>query len=194
MGGRGKPVVSQKRVAGRKVPPVVKKNFACSDFFPPASVRQGSGGRPPRGALDQAVALLGAEGRNVDDRQRVGRFEPQQAAGTHADQALAGLQDRQGTVQPFEIVDARVRQERQLPKMLTIRLRALLRRPGFSTTGSAACSWLGFRRDGAGRDHGLRGLGLLGRPLLLLGLGERDRLFLGLCIGLLEGGCVGRSA
>ena len=186
MGGRGKPVVSHTmhgRAKGSR-----PNRFFCgdSDCRSQAAARSGAPFDKEAmavrhsGALDQAVALLGAEGWNVDDRQRVRRFEPQQAAGTHADQALAGLQDRQGTVQPLEIVDFSVRGSPASSRLLgwrnrlVRRLRTLPRTP-VSCSGAALVAprrpaWLRFRngdRRGGGRGC-CRCLGRLAPPRLFL--------------------------
>lgn len=60
-----------------------------------------------RFGLDEEVPSLGAEGRDIDHRQRIGGFQPQPAAWMHGRQTLLRLEDGQRAVQPAKIVDVR---------------------------------------------------------------------------------------
>src|SRR5690606_2487152 len=54
--------------------------------------------------LDQPVAVFIAEGGNVDDRKRVGGFQPDARSGRHCLQTATGLQHRKRAFQPAQIV------------------------------------------------------------------------------------------
>ena len=84
MGGRGQPVIGpitsrrDKGSAGSKINPTKSVFFRKAPFDQEAVAFGGCF------ALDELVALIRAEGRNIDRRQRVGGFEPEPVAGTHS--------------------------------------------------------------------------------------------------------------
>ncbi len=84
MGGRGQPVIGPITSHRDKGSADFKKNPAKSDFFRDASFDQEAVAFGGRFALDELVALIRAEGRNIDRSQWVGGLEPEPAAGTHS--------------------------------------------------------------------------------------------------------------
>jgi hypothetical protein len=84
MGGRGQPVIGPITSRHDKGSAGFKKKSAKSDFFCNASFDQETVAFGDRLALDEPVALIRAEGRNIDRSQWVGGLEPEPAAGTHS--------------------------------------------------------------------------------------------------------------
>ena len=111
------------------------------------------------------------------DRQRVGGFEPQPAAGAHARQPLLRLQHGQGAVQPLEVVDvgsARAKRRLSCRRCCRSACATLPSRPGLSSAGAAAGSRASRRGAASARrpvaaTRLLGGLGRFGSLRLLLG-------------------------
>ncbi len=60
------------------------------------------------GRLQEIVAVLAAEMRDVDHSKWIGGFDAEFSSGDHAGQSAAGLEDRQGAFQSLEVIDRRL--------------------------------------------------------------------------------------
>ena len=70
--------------------------------------------------FEEQVAIFIAEGRYVDNRQRIGRFQPKPCARRHAGEAFARLEYRQRAVQAPKIIDIRGHENEIAPRAMAI--------------------------------------------------------------------------